>query len=238
VDFKDGLSAFLTPVARNMLGLGPDLLAQLGPADLTILFTDIEDYTRVADTFGDAASQDLVRAHNVLVRRALHEFGGHEIKHTGDGIMAWFLSASRAVLAAVRIQQEVEAYNGSMASAQSLVDARGASDESSSADPTPSVPGGLRVRMGLNTGEPILEDGDLYGTPVIVAARVADIAAGRQIVATDVVRQLAAGKGLVFRPLGNERLEGMSEPVGLFEVEWRDPEHAGEHGCGGATWSI
>ena len=202
MDIKDGLSALL-PVARSVLGLDLDVLRMLGPADLTILFTDIENHTGTTDSLGDAAAQDLLRTHNTIVRRALKDHGGHETKHTGDGIMAYFLSASRAIAAAIDVQREIAAYNAANLGNSAAT---------------------LSIRIGLNAGEPILEDGDLYGTPVIVAARVADAAGGGQILVADVVRQLAAGKGFVFRELGRRALQGISEPVELCEIDWTEPE--------------
>jgi class 3 adenylate cyclase len=195
VDIKDGLNAIL-PVARGLFGLDADSLERLGPADLTILFTDIQGYTGTADRLGDKAAQSMVRAHNRIVRTALADHGGREIKQTGDGIMAWFLSARRGVEAATAIQRAIDAHNRRR---------RGVA---------------LKVRIGLNAGEPILDEGDLYGTPVIVAARVADLAAGGQIFVTDVVRQLAGSRSFDFRAVGDHLLDGLREPVGIFEVTW------------------
>ncbi|RMD81939.1 MAG: adenylate/guanylate cyclase domain-containing protein [Candidatus Dadabacteria bacterium] len=196
MDLKDGLNALL-PVARTMLGLDSDELERLGPVDLTILFTDIENYSRAADKLGDESAHEIVRAHNRIVRRALRRYGGHEVKHTGDGIMAYFLAAGRALAAAVEIERRIEEHNR-----------RGQGPQ-------------LQVRIGINSGEPIVERGDLYGTPVIVASRIVDLAGGEQILVSDVVRQLAAGKGFVFRPLGRVQLEGIRDPVRLYEVDWR-----------------
>ncbi len=209
MDIKDGLNAIL-PVARGLLRLEADALQRLGPADLTILFTDIQDYTSTADRLGDRAAQSMVRAHNRIVRAALSEHGGREIKQTGDGIMAWFLSARRAVAASIAIQREIRAHNQRRRAVT------------------------LRIRIGLNAGEPILEEGDLYGTPVIVAARVADLARGGQIYVTDVVRQLAGAKHYSFQPVGVHQLDGLREPVEIFEVAW-DPVAPT---TGDSAWSL
>ena len=80
------------------------------------------------------------------------------------------------------------------------------------------------MRIGINTGEPIVERGDLYGTPVIVASRITDLAGGGQILVSDVVRQLAASKGFTFHHLGKAQLEGIAEPVRVFEVDWQRAE--------------
>ncbi|RMF22042.1 MAG: adenylate/guanylate cyclase domain-containing protein [Deltaproteobacteria bacterium] len=195
MDFRDGINALL-PVAKTVLGLESADLERLSPMDLTILFTDIENYTHAADRLGDEAAHEIVRAHNSIVRSALRRHGGHMVKHTGDGIMAYFLSAGRAVTAAVEIQKRIEAHNRKSENAP------------------------LRVRIGINTGEPIVERGDLYGTAVIIAARITDLAGGGQILVSDVVRQLAASKGFVFHHLGKAQLDGIAEPVRLFEVDW------------------
>src|SRR5437879_3427901 len=62
----------------------------------------------------------------------------------------------------------------------------------------------LQVRIGLNAGEPVAEDGDLFGTAVNMAARIADQAQGGEILASNVVRELMAGKGVGFSDRGGE----------------------------------
>jgi adenylate cyclase len=80
----------------------------------------------------------------------------------------------------------------------------------------------IRVRMGLNVGEPIAEEEDLFGTAVILAARIAAMAAGGEILASDVVRQLTAGKGFLFADRGASALRGFEDPVRLYEVRWSE----------------
>jgi pimeloyl-ACP methyl ester carboxylesterase len=74
---------------------------------VTILFTDLASSTALTQRLGDAKAQELVRAHNTIVREALAANGGSEIKHTGDGIMASFPTASGALECAVAIQRGV-----------------------------------------------------------------------------------------------------------------------------------
>jgi class 3 adenylate cyclase len=164
---------------------------------VTILFTDIEGSTSLTQRLGDAKAQEVVRTHNRIVRDALKAHNGSEIKHTGDGIMASFASASRALECAIAMQTAFAAHN------------------ESAEEP-------IRVRIGLNAGEPIAEEKDLFGTAVIMAARIAGKAAGGEILASDVVRQLVAGKGFHFADRGEIALRGFEEPVRLFEVHWRE----------------
>jgi class 3 adenylate cyclase len=165
----------------------------------TILFTDIADSTALTQRLGDAQAQELVRAHNTIVREALAAHGGTEIKHTGDGIMASFASATGALGCAVAIQRAV-----------ALRQAQGVDVEA------------LAVHVGLNAGEPVAEERDLFGTSVQLARRICDEAASGEILVSDVVRQLAAGKGFLFADRTAVALKGFEEPVRLFEVRWRE----------------
>ena len=80
----------------------------------------------------------------------------------------------------------------------------------------------IRVRVGLNAGEPIAEDDDLFGTAVNLAARICAHAEAVQILAPIVVRELAAGKQFMFADLGETELRGFQDHVRLFEVRWRE----------------
>jgi len=178
----------------------------------TILFTDVEGSTVLTDRLGDAAARDVMREHERITREALRAHGGSEVKTMGDGFMASFSSATKALDCAVAIQKAFDVPG-------TTVGARRAS---------PLRPEhGIRVRIGLNAGEPIAEDdpngrSDLFGTAVIVAARIAAQAHGGEILVSDVVRQLVAGKGFVFNDRGGQALKGFEDPVHVWEVRWTD----------------
>jgi class 3 adenylate cyclase len=89
-------------------------------------------------------------------------------------------------------------------------------------DEHPETP--IRVRIGLNAGEPIAEDEDLFGTAVIMAARIAAQAKGGEILVANVVKELAAGKGFLFADRGDVALRGFEDPVRLYDVEWHPPQ--------------
>ena len=161
---------------------------------VTVMFTDIEGSTLLTQRLGDEGAQRLLREHNETVRGALESYNGKEIKHTGDGIMASFFSASRGVGCALQIQQTFADRN--------------------TANPEDAV----RIRIGLNAGEPITEGDDLFGTSVQLARRICDRAEPGQVLVSDVVRQLVAGKGFAFEHLGAEMLKGFDEPVALYKV--------------------
>ncbi len=169
----------------------------LGTGPTTILFTDLEGSTSLTQRLGDAKAQELLRTHNRIVRQALKAHNGSEIKHTGDGIMASFTSASQALDCAIAVQQAFAQHNESA-----------------------ELP--VHVRIGLNAGEPVAEEEDLFGTAVQLAARVCARAEPDQILASDVVRQLVAGKPFLFADRGDVALRGFEDPVRLYEVRWRE----------------
>ena len=112
---------------------------------ITVLFTDLVEHSGLYSTLGEAQAKDLILTHLRLLRQALEAFGGREVKTEGDRIMAAFPTASGAVRAAIQMQQSQSRFNR--------------------ADPARS----LGLRVGLNTGEPIPEGEDLFGTSVIIA---------------------------------------------------------------------
>jgi len=164
----------------------------------TILFTDVEGSTALTQRLGDAKAREVLRAHERIVREALRSHGGSEVKSLGDGFMASFASGTRALECAIAMQRAFAEHN------------------ESAEEP-------LRVRIGLNAGEPIAEEKDLFGMTVIVAARIAAKAEGGEILAANVVRELAAGKGFLFSDRGEVVLRGFEDPVRLYGVRWREP---------------
>ena len=84
------------------------------------------------------------------------------------------------------------------------------------------APEPLLVRMGLNAGEPIEDDGDLFGEAVILAARIKDQASGGEIMIAEPVRHLLAGKGFVFADRGEFLPKAFEDAVRLHEVRWRE----------------
>jgi class 3 adenylate cyclase len=189
----------------------PTPKAPAAPSGLaTILFTDVEGSTALTDRLGDAAARELLREHERITREQLRAHGGSEVKTMGDGFMASFGSATRALECAIAIQRAFDVGAGLKP-----------------ALPGEGTGGGIRVRCGLNAGEPIAEDdpdgrSDLFGTAVIVAARIAAQAHGGEILVSDVVRQLVAGKRFLFNDRGEHALKGFEDPVRVFEVSWRE----------------
>ena len=156
-----------------------------------ILFTDIESSTATRMRIGDVRAMATLRAHDSIVRAALSSNGGTEVKHTGDGIMASFASATRAVECGLEIQKRVAEHN---ARAQDT----------------------LSLRVGVSCGEPVTEEGDLFGAAVEMAARLCNEATTGSVLVSSAVREVCLGKGFRFEDLGAVALKGFDEPVRVY----------------------
>jgi class 3 adenylate cyclase len=166
------------------------------PGIRTVLFTDIVESTSLTQTLGDDVAMELLQIHDSVVRDALKALNGREIKHTGDGIMASFVSAAAAVRCAAQIQRGL---------------AQPAGEQSNHP---------VRVRIGGAAGEPVEHGNDIFGSTVQLAARLCSHAEPEQIVVSSVVADLCIGKGLMFRALGEVSLKGFDQPVHAHSVEW------------------
>jgi class 3 adenylate cyclase len=198
------LASRIIPVEGQMVMgfLGPPPAHPPGEAYVetafrTILFTDIVGSTDMTQRLGDAMAMEVLRRHDSVVRQSLEKWGGNEVKHTGDGIMASFGSVSRAIECATAIQRGLEANNA---------DARHP----------------VEIRIGVSAGEPVTEADDLFGAAVQLAARACDRAAAGAILVSRAVHDLCLGKGFAFQERGPFELKGFAEPIALYEVAWRD----------------
>ncbi|MDO8617156.1 MAG: adenylate/guanylate cyclase domain-containing protein [Dehalococcoidia bacterium] len=155
---------------------------------------------------GDERGRAVLREHERITREVLRAHGGTEVKTMGDGFMASFGSVTRAVECAIALQR---------AMALTPDPSPAAAGEGQSVEP-------LKIRCGLNAGEPIEEEGDLFGATVILAARIAAKAEGGEILVADTVRGLCSGKGFLFADRGEFVAKGFEEPVRVYEVRWRE----------------
>jgi len=164
---------------------------------VTLLFTDIEGWTRLAQGLGDQRAHRVLRGHDRILRERVARHSGTTVKHMGDSLMAVFPSATRALHCAVDIQKAFADYSRKH----------------------PETP--IKVRVGLNSGESIQDGGDYFGKAVTVAARIADKARGGQILVSTVVRDLAGSVAEVeFRDAGRRQLKGIPDRQRLYEVVW------------------
>ncbi len=168
-------------------------------SSVSVLFTDLVGSTALASRLGADATEDLRRAHFALLREALVAHGGREVKNLGDGLMVAFTGVGSALDAAVAMQQAIDRHNRN------------------GGEP-------LAIRIGVAAGDAEEEDGDLFGEPVVVAARLCAKADGGTILVPEVLRLLAPRGVHELRPIGDLHLKGLPEPVAGYEVVWTPAE--------------
>lgn len=166
-----------------------------------VLFTDLVGHANMMSSLGDERGREVLREHERITREVLRAHHGVEIKTLGDGFLTSFGSVTDAVECAIALQRSVEQWNGS--------------EEAGDKPP-------LLVRVGVNAGEPIEEEGDLFGATVILASRIAATADGGEILVANAVRELSAGKGFSFHDRGPFSAKGFDEPVRVWAVDWRE----------------
>jgi class 3 adenylate cyclase/pimeloyl-ACP methyl ester carboxylesterase len=193
----------------------------------TVLFTDIVGHTEMMQRLGDEKGREVLREHERITRDVLKAHGGAEVKTMGDGFMASFGSVTKAVECAIALQRAFAERNAALSAHPERTEgAVVGTPPQGAASGAPTPPEPLHVRIGLNAGEPIEEEGpdgrsDLFGATVILAARIASQAEGGEVLASMAVRELCAGKGFLFADRGEHVLRGFEDPVRMFEVSWR-----------------
>jgi predicted ATPase/class 3 adenylate cyclase len=168
-------------------------------ATVTILFTDVVGSSELRTSRGDESAHKMMEAHFELVRQQIEHHSGQEVKTLGDGFMVAFSSARSAVDCAVAVQRALAEHNLKATEEQ------------------------VHVRIGMNTGEAIEKEGDLFGSAVDAAARVMSKAAGGQILISDNTRDaIGVGKDVAILDRGPFWLKGFPERWRLYEVLWQE----------------
>ncbi|MBI2159752.1 MAG: adenylate/guanylate cyclase domain-containing protein [Candidatus Rokubacteria bacterium] len=167
---------------------------------VTIFFSDIRGFTDYTERFGDEAAYRILREHNAIVRKQIEAFGGVVVKTQGDNFMVAFTTARGAILCAVAIQKSI------------------AESDQNQAGPR------IAVGVGINTGEPIQEGGDYFGSMVNLASRICAAAGPGQILIAETTQYVAGRiEAVDYVDRGLHELKGFPEAKRLCEVVWRQP---------------
>jgi YVTN family beta-propeller protein len=169
---------------------------ELPTGTVTFLLTDIEGSTKLLHAVGADRYHDLLSAHQRILRTACAEYGGREIDTQGDSFFFAFRRAQDAVAAAIAGQRGLSSFEW-----------------------PDGV--GLRVRMGLDTGEPVVGSDRYVGLGVHRTARIMAAGHGGQILLSATTRNLAHDDlpdGVTLRDLGEQRLKDLAHPVRLYQV--------------------
>jgi class 3 adenylate cyclase len=165
---------------------------------VTILFCDMVDYAGMTERLGDHASSRILHEHHRIVREAVAQNGGREIKVQGDGFMVAFGGVAPAMRCAIDTQRACRDH----------VTAEGEK---------------IAVHIGIHTGDAVVEDDDYLGHTVIVASRLADAASAGEILVSSLSEQLVQGSGeFSFDGHRETRLKGMARAQLSATLNWAD----------------
>ncbi len=195
---ESAASSSIDAVAAAAVAEPGDISAHAAPdGTATILFSDMESSSVLFERLGDLRAQEILRAHNALVREQVALHKGYEVKSMGDGFMIAFSGARRALLCAIAIQRAFTSYC-----------------QQNTATP-------IRVRIGLHVGETINESADFFGKAVILAARIAALAHGGEILVSATLRDLTESAGdLRFAEVGEVQLKGLAGTHRIYKAIW------------------
>jgi adenylate cyclase len=168
------------------------------PRNLAILFADVSGSTKLYETLGDQQALAAVELCLRIVAQVSKEFGGTVVKTIGDEMMTTFVGADAAARAAREIQVRITAEKMKLG--------------------TP-----LAMHVGFHFGPVIEDDGDVFGDSVNVAARMADLAHGGQIITSaETIAELSVPLRSVTRHLDSLNVKGKQKDIGIFELLWQE----------------
>jgi class 3 adenylate cyclase len=167
---------------------------------ITILFSDIEESTRHWERRGDIEARILISRHNQLLFPAIRKYNGKIIKTLGDSIMASFDDADNAVKAGIAIHQ--------------ILITERKKDKYFS----------LRARIGIHTGKGLVEEDDIFGDVVNVAAKAEAEAEGNQILLTTGTKARLKSDQFTLTEAGELHPRGKRKPTQLLECDWQHHE--------------
>jgi class 3 adenylate cyclase len=163
---------------------------------MAVMFADISDSTSLYQKLGDAAARNIVNACLKVINGVLARYEGRLVKTIGDEVMCVFPDADLAVLAASDMQAQVSA----------------------------TKPGNypVSIHVGLHYGPVLVEEDDVFGDTVNIAAYLRAAATAEQILTTDAVeRCLTAALKTCVRPIFNAVLKGSEQESTVYQVLWR-----------------
>jgi class 3 adenylate cyclase len=192
------LSTSIQGVAARMCEKRPDLAPCSGPdGTVTLIFSDIEDYTGMLERLGDLKSHLIVQDHNTIIRNQTALHNGREVEVRGDGVLLAFPDAEQAAHCTIALQRAFAEYNASH------------SEQS------------IHVRLGIHTGEVIKDADTFFGKSVVHAFRVADLARGREILVSGTTKDLIESSG-TFEFEGERlvELKGLEGQHRVYPLRW------------------
>lgn len=194
-------------VIASALGPAPPDLGEFSSPDgaLTLLLTDIENAAAIQEQLGGERWSDLLRDHRTMLERIVEHHDGNLVKSESDGHMIAFSSAHGGLRCAIELQRTF------------------------AGRPLTALGEPLAIRSGLHTGFVIVNADDFFGRNVVLAARIADRAAGGEILISEALREYTETDPTFHVTLrGEYHFKGMLGEHKVYTVDWADGDGDGD----------
>lgn len=193
------VKASIALVAASVEAKRPSMSSSAGAdGTVTLMFSDMHDYTGMMERLGDRAAFKLVESHNRIVRTQVEAHGGLEVELRGDGFLIAFPTPVSGVRCAIALQRAFDAYS------------RGHPDQP------------IHIRIGLHCGDAIRDQDKFFGRTVIHAFRIADLASRDEILVSGDVQASVMDRGFRFANEQEVTLKGLTGTHPVARVQWSD----------------
>lgn len=167
---------------------------------IAVLFTDVVGSTKYFKTYGDIKGREMLRKHHRIAISIIEDYGGSLIKEVGDSVMVYFPDALNALKAAIKMQHQFSTYNNNAESQNKI-----------------------HIRVGIHYGKVIVEEKDIYGDVVNVAAKLTNLADGDQIFISHEVYELTKEPSSAkFELVNFWNMKNVPAGLTIYRVDWEN----------------
>ncbi len=185
---------------KNFLTSLIDAYPDASMRDIAVLFTDVVGSTNYFKTHGDLRGREMLRTHHHMAMSIVDEYGGSLIKEVGDSVLVYFPDPKEALKAAITMQHKFLLHNNES----------GPEDE-------------IHVRIGLHYGKVIVEEKDIYGDVVNVAAKLTNLASGDQIfVSHEIYNITKEVQSINFEIINFWNMKNVPTGLTIYKVDWEN----------------
>lgn len=179
-----------------------NLLKEKFTKRITVMFTDLKGSTVIAESEGDLESRALIKQHNDILLPIIKKNHGILVKTMGDGTLSYFEDAQDAVRAGTQIQYSINEHN---------------------VEKKPKVP--ILVRIGMHTGDCVVEKNDIFGDTVNAASRFESSAnPGEVYLSEETYRSLTDKSEIYCRFIKTTTLKGKKGEFKIYKAFWNEKE--------------
>ena len=166
---------------------------------LTVMFTDIEDFTMKFSQQTREQQLKILELQDVIMRPIFTKFNGNIVKTIGDSFLVTFESPTNAILCGIEVQKAIQQNNDTRADNEKM-----------------------KIRIAINSGEVTLRDGDIFGEAVNIASRIEGIAEINEVYFTEAVYLSMNKKEIPSSEIGFRHLKGIPNEIKVYKVLQED----------------